>query len=140
MVVPTFGQSCSCQCGSYTYNPASNCSSAGSCAILCNANYGTCTNTNTYGCCGSSCTTYSATIKCTCLCSGSYGGQVYSVGTANPTQCTSSSCRLACSSTFPHTCGRYTNNAYCGDAIRQYQATSMIVILLNLSTFYFGSK
>ena len=143
MVMPIYGQSsCTCNCGSFTYYPSGNCSSASSCAITCNAVYSTCTGSNTYGCCGSSCTFYSSAVKCNCRCSSTSSGTPYYLGTASVINtCTTSSCKTACRSAYPLVCTVSGNNqAYCSHAISQYRIISIITIVFSFVTLYFGSQ
>ncbi len=141
MIVSIYGQSCTCTCGTSTYYPTFNCSSADICAIKCNSNYSTCTDSNTYGCCDNTCIYYTSTIICNCLCSNLHRGLVHSVGTVPTNSCTTDSCKQACSSTYPSSCGRYTNQAYCTtNAMIRHQVISMFTIIFNLSALYFGSK
>lgn len=134
MMVPISGQSCSCYCGSSTFNSSASCSSASSCAIICNSQYGACTNSNTYGCCGSSCTYYSSANRCNCFCSITSTGTPYSVGSASVGQCSTGSCKSACSISYPSSCGRYINRSYCSHAI--HHTASIFSILLSFLIFY----
>ena len=140
MVVSTYGQSCSCFCGSTTYTPGFNCSSAASCAIMCNSNYAACTGSNTYGCCGTSCMYYSSAVRCSCQCASSISGAVHFVGYANVDTCTTSSCKVACSSTYTLTCRPYSNKSYCSHAIREHQPAAMFILVFSFITLYLSSK
>lgn len=138
MISPISAQTCSCYCGSNAYNTSTSCSSAGSCAIICNSMYALCTNSNTYGCCGTSCTYYSSVIRCNCYCSSTSTGSLHSMGTVSVGQCTTMSCKSTCSSTYWASCGRYINRSYCSHAINH--KASIFSILLSFFIFYIYSE
>lgn len=109
-------ETCTCYCGTSTYYTSVYCGSGISCASMCTSYYGDCYHSNTYGCCGASCGSFSSLSTgstCNCFCSIANLTIPYSVGNTSLSSCTTSSCQSYCQRTYPSSCGRYINNAFC---------------------------
>ena len=141
MSASTYGQSCTCACGSSAFSPTGKLFIQRAVALLyviqdtalalalipmvvvvARVPY------------------YSTAIKCTCRCSNSYSAAPYYLGTADVNVCTTTSCKVACSTTYFSTCGVFNNQAYCSHAIRQLSATSITTTVFSFLTLYFSSK